>query len=246
MLLDVNLGLPAEQGRIGEVLKSANVKVTSTADLDSLGKAVHSHETDFAYVPSGMYHRVFAHGDRHYKAITSSTSKFTSTVTMTSLLIVRKDDPATSIDDLGGAKYGYINKDCSSTYYPAEILLQRQGRSLSSFLDIQPVNPGSTWEGVVNAVTSGTVRASMILEDVWKTFPQNAADTKVIGSYHHSKGPVMLVPAAMDPEIRQAFLEALLEYAPPWEAVYGGFKPYYHADMVPWFHDLDSLPQNEW
>ena len=37
---------------------------------------------------------------------------------MPSVLVVRKDDPAESLMDLEGATYGYINKSCTSSYFP--------------------------------------------------------------------------------------------------------------------------------
>jgi hypothetical protein len=30
---------------------------------------------------------------------------------------------------------------------------------------------------------------------------------------------------------------------PPWNTVYGGFKPFYYADVHSYFHDLGQMPE---
>ncbi|MDX6294838.1 MAG: hypothetical protein QOH50_3913 [Kribbellaceae bacterium] len=82
----------------------------------------------------------------------------------------------------------------------------------------------------------------MVLEDVWKTFPQNAENTKIIGEYLGSKGPMVVVRDGFDKDIRATLLDAFLNFQPTWDSVYGGYKPYYLADILSWFHDLDQLP----
>ncbi len=241
-LLDQNLGLPTDKKPWSDILSDMGIKAINSTDLVKIDEMVAKHEPDIAFIPSGDYHRLFAKGDRHYQGLAISSSKFTGETTLKSLLIVRKDDPADCLSDLQGEKYGYINKSCSSTYFPPAILLQRKGKKLEDFLKITPVKPGPTWEGLADAVVEGKVRATMILEDVWKTFPKNADTTKVIAEYTGSKGSVILVREDLDRGIREKLLSALLAWAPEWKAVYGGFKPYYYADVHHWFHDLDQLP----
>jgi hypothetical protein len=31
-------------------------------------------------------------------------------------------------------------------------------------------------------------------------------------------------------------------WEPDWNGIFGGLKPYYYADVHPFFHDLDQLP----
>jgi ABC-type phosphate/phosphonate transport system substrate-binding protein len=241
-LLDGNLGIPVEEKPWSDILSRAGITATPSSDLVRIDKMVANHEPDIAFIPSGDFHRLFAKGDHYYRGLAISTSKFTGNTTMRSLLVVRKDDPANALDDLSGAKYGYINKSCSSTYFPPAILLNRQGKKLEEFFQIIPVKPGPTWKGLVDAVVSKDVRATMVLEDVWKTFPKNADETKVIGEYAGSKGAVVLVREGLNEAICKTLLDALLAWAPAWQAVYGGFKPFYYADVHAWFHDLDQLP----
>ena len=65
--------------------------------------------------------------------------------------MVRKDDPANSIEDLAGADYGYMNNSCTSSYFPPAIILNRQGKRLDEFFKIREV-PG--WQNRVDAVVS--------------------------------------------------------------------------------------------
>lgn len=245
-VLDSNLGLPVRHGEIADVLRKQGFAIEGSADLGEVARRLAAHDADIAFVPSGMFHRLFAQGDRFYDGLVLAASKFTGDVTIASLLIVHSDDEAESIDDLEGAPYGYINKACSSTWYPAEILLAAKGRRPDRFFDAKTVNPGSTWQGLVDAVVEGAVRATMVLEDVWRTQAENAARTRVIDRYAGTKGPVLLVRRDLSASARNALREALLDWFPEWDAVYGGFKPFYLADVRPWFHDLDRLAEDQW
>lgn len=99
---------------------------------------------------------------------------------MPSVLVVRADDPAVGIDDLRGASLGYINTSCSSSYFCPAIVLNERGANLADFFDLRSTAP---WQGQIHAVTSGAVRATMVVEDVWRTTPANGSDTKIIGRY---------------------------------------------------------------
>jgi ABC-type phosphate/phosphonate transport system substrate-binding protein len=91
------------------------------------------HEPDIAFMPIADFHRLVAKGDDYYRGFAIATSKFTGTTNLPSVLVVRKDDPAASLNDLEGARYGYINKSCSSSYFPPAILLQKHGKKLDDF-----------------------------------------------------------------------------------------------------------------
>ena len=84
----------------------------------------------------------------------------------------------------------------------------------------------------------------MVLEDVWKSLPKNEENTKIIGDYVDGKPPVVVVREGLDEAIYKTLFDALLAWTPTWDAVYGGFKPFYCADVHPFFHDLNELPSN--
>ena len=52
----------------------------------------------------------------------------------------------------------------------------------------------------------------------------------------------MVVRQDLDKALGKMFLDALVSWVPKWEAVYGGFRPFYYADVQSFFHDLDQLP----
>ena len=241
-ILDSNFGLDVRERPWSDFLPAHGIAAEATADLVRISQSVSRHEPDIAYVPVADFHRLTRTGDRHYRGLAMATSKFTGQVRQRCLLVVRRDDPADSIAGLRGAKFAFINKSCSSSYFPPAILLQRQGETLSGFLDMTPVKPGPTWQGLIDAVVSKAVRATMVLQDTWDFLPGNAESTKVIGEYAGGVEGVVIAREGLDASVRQAFLDALLAWVPAWDTVYGGFKPFYHADVHAYFHDLDQLP----
>ena len=243
-LLDKNFGLDVEEKPWSDFLPAHGITAEATDDLPHIRQSVAKHEPDIAYIPVADFQRLIGKGDDHYRGLAIATSKFTGLVRQRCLLVVRRDDPASGIADLQGAKFAYINTSCSSSYFPPAILLQRQGKKLGEFLDMVPVKPGPTWQGLIDAVVSKEVRATMVLQDTWDFLPKNAESTKVIGEYAGGVEGVIIAREGLDGAVRQAFLDALLAWVPAWDTVYGGFKPFYHADVHAYFHDLDQLPDD--
>lgn len=240
-LLDDNLGLPVREAPWTEILPAAGIVARTSTDLAAIDAMIARHEPDVAYMPIADYHRFFARGDRHYRGLAIATSKFTGLAKLPSVLVVRRDDPATGLDDLGGAEYGIINRSCSSSFFPPAILLAAQGKKVDDFLRIKAVAP---WQGQIDAVVAGRVRATMVPEDVWKTNPGNARVAKVVGRYDTATPPVVVARHGLPEAPRRALLDALLAWTPRWEAVYGAFRPFYYADVHAFFHDLDGLPRD--
>lgn len=238
-LVDANLGLCVDESPWREFLPTVGIVAEPTVDLDELDARIARHEPDIVFTPVPGFHRLLTGGDRSYRGLAIVTSKFTGRTNLPSVLVVRADDPAGSIDDLQGSTYGYINKSCTSCYFAAAILLHRRGKSLEEFFDIRPTAP---WQGQIDAVKSGTVRATMVPEDVWQGTPENSADTKIIDRYDDPTGPVIIVRDGLDEGILKPFLDALLEWKPGPDALYGPFKPYRNDDVADFFRDLDRLP----
>jgi ABC-type phosphate/phosphonate transport system substrate-binding protein len=172
------------------------------------------HVPDLAFISISDFLRSVAKGDQHYRGFAIATSKFTGTTNLPSVLVVRQDDPAQSFADLEGARYGYINKSCSSSYFPANIVLAKQGKRLDEYVNIVQVKP---WQGQIDAVVAKEVRATMVAEDVWKTTPGNAQHTRIIGRYDNAK-PAPIV-ARQDPNAKaiSALVEGLFA---GWEATH--------------------------
>jgi phosphonate transport system substrate-binding protein len=238
-LLDRNLGLPADQEPWQSFLTELGIRTDASTDLVDIDKQVADNSPDIAFIPIADFHRLLATGDKYYHGFVIATSKFTGSVDLPSVLVVGKDDPAKSLEDLEGATYGYINKSCSSSYFPPAIMLQKKGLELDHFLKISQVK---AWQGQVDAVIAGEVRATMVPEDVWKTTPDNAKHTKVIDRYDNAKPAMIVARDGIDEEVRKKLLERLIQWSPKWEAVYGPFKPFFLAEVFSFFHDLDALP----
>ncbi len=173
------------------------------------------HEPDVAYVPHRRLPPLFARGDRHYRGLAIATSKFTGRAKLPSVLVVRRDDPATGLDDLGGAEYGIINRSCSSSFFPPAILLG-EGETVDDFLRSRRSRPGRGRSTPWSPAGSGP---RWCPEDVWKTNPGNARVAKVVGRYDTATRRRWSWPGTASPEApRRALLDALLA----WIAAPGG------------------------
>lgn len=243
-LLDSNLGLAVDEAPWPKTLEEAGIATEETSDLAALDERMEKHEPDIAFMPSADFLRMLAKGDRTYEGLAIATSKYTGQPKLRALLVVRKDDPAESIEDLAGAKLGYINRSCSSSYFPPAILLARQDKVLDDVLNLVEVTPGPTWQGLIDAVVDGSVRATMVLEDTWRLLPSNADTTKVIADYPAGVGAIVAVREDVDADTRKTLLDALVAWMPTWDdKVYGAFKPYLYADVHHFLHDLKELPE---
>jgi phosphonate transport system substrate-binding protein len=238
-LIDDNLGLHPDEKPWSEFLPRAGITTITTTDLPELDRSVAAHEPDIVFMPIADFHRVRATGDRYYRGFAIVTSKFTGGTALPSVLVVRNDDPATGLADLAGASFGYINRSCTSSYFALAILLQRNGFSLDGFATLRPTPP---WQGQIDAVVSGDVRATIVLEDVWKSTPANAETTKIIGRYDNATGAVIVVRDGLGESFLHTLLDALVAWQPKPEAIFGGFKPFADSDVTRFFADLDQLP----
>src|SRR6478735_9339410 len=116
-LIDDNLGLDPGESPWREFLPRAGI----TTDLPELDRSVDAHEPDIAFMPIADFHRVRTAGDRYYRGFAILTSKFTGGTALPSVVVVRKDDPATGLADLAGASFGYVNRSCTSSYFALAI-----------------------------------------------------------------------------------------------------------------------------
>ena len=212
-VLNSNLGLAVDKKPWSVILPAAGIVAEPTMNLESVARIPANHQADIAHILAEDFHRIGRKGDRHYRGLTIATSKFTGQPTQRSLPVVRRDDPATGLRDLQKVKYGYIKKSCSSSYFPSAVLLKKQGIMLADFLDLTPVRP---FQCQIDAVVDGPVRATMVLEDVWKSTPKSAEQTKIIGQFDHRKPPIIAVRTSPDKSTRELLLDALVGWALEW------------------------------
>ena len=238
-LIDTNLPLDAESSEIAAVLREFDVRCEGTTDLPLIGRKIRAHEPDVALIPLADWHRSLRKGDRHYRGLAIATSKYTGTTAMPSVLVVRKDDPATGLMDLEGATYGYINKSCTSSYFPPFVMLNKAGIEAERFLEMRPVK---AWQGQIDAVLDGEVRCTMVPEDVWRTTASNFETTKLVDRYDDARPALVVARRDLDATLRTALLDAIVQWVPPWSAIYGCYRPFLYADVHHFFHELDQLP----
>lgn len=238
-LLDSNLGLPVDDPPWRDLLRDAGIATISTDDLEAIDRSVERHEPDIVYLPIADFHRLLARGDTHYRGVVLVTSKLTGRVRLPSVLVVRRDDPAQGFEDLRGATLGIINRSCSSSYFAPAIVAHRHGEDLEDVVILRPTPP---WQAQIDAVIAGAVRATMVIEDVWRSTPANARATKVIGRYDDATGAVVIVRHGLDASVVTALREALLRWRPEPGSVFGPFTPYRDDDVATFFADMDRLP----
>lgn len=238
-VLDKNLELPTDQEPWIGMLKAAGIKVHATTDLVYIDQLLAGNGPDIAYIPGGDFCKLILKGNPHYQGLVIATSKFTGEPYQLTLLVVRKDDPANSIDDLAGSTYGYMNRSCSSSYFPPAVMLNREGKNFEQFLKIVEV-PG--WQNRVDAVVAKKIRSTMILDDVWKMTPSNEETCKIIGEMNYCAPAILAVNKRLDIETVGKLREQALSYIPSWQTVYGAFRPYNYADVQSFTHYLSELP----
>ena len=242
-VLDTNLGLPVTETPWKGLFQEADIHIEETRDMVLVDRLLANDGPDLAYVPGADFCVMLVKGNQHYRGLAIGTSKFTGKPAQRTLLVVRKDDPATSLDDLEGSDYGWMNRSCSSSYFPPAILLQQQGKKIENFLKGRIVGG---WQERVDAVVAKTIRSTMILEDVWKMTPSNTEVAKIIGEYVPCVPSIVIARTDLDPAIVQTLQDHLLRYIPDWStSVYGAFRPFLYADVQTFCHQLGALPANE-
>ncbi|MGF6771917.1 ABC-type phosphate/phosphonate transport system substrate-binding protein [Paraburkholderia sp. GAS199] len=241
-LLNRNLDFPITAEPWTSLLAKAGMDAEATTDIPRMNQLLEAGRPDMAYVPGAGFCVMMRKGNAHYRALVIATSKFSGRPAQRTLLVVRHDDPASKLDDLEGSTYGYLNRSCSSSFFPPAIMLNEKGKKLDTFFKLKQV---AGWQERVDAVIAQSVRATMILDDVWKMTPANEQTTKVIGEYDACVPAVLIVRKDLNPGIIATFQDHLLSYRPDWNNVYGAFRPFYFADIQTFFHQLCQLPDDE-
>jgi ABC-type phosphate/phosphonate transport system substrate-binding protein len=237
-ILNKNLDFPVTKEPWTSIFSAAGIQAEETTDLAKIDQLLTAGGPDLAYVAGAAFCVMLQQNNQHYRGLVIATSKFTGQAAQRTLLVVRHDDPATSLDDLEGSEYAYLNRSCSSSFFPPAILLQQKGKQIDTFFKLKQV---AGWQARIDAVVARSVRATMILEDVWKMTPKNTDVAKVIGEYFPCVPAILIVRKDLDRGIVNTIQEYLLSYVPEWTNVYGAFRPFYFADVQTFYHQLGLL-----
>ena len=124
---------------MGRAFQTAGCAITSTLDLDALTTALLEHQFDFSYLPSANCFCL--RNDRAWRGLASALSSHTRSPAQSSVFVVKRTNPATSWQQLKGARLGYINTHCTTSYFAPSILLAREGFALNAFFDAFAVAP---------------------------------------------------------------------------------------------------------
>jgi ABC-type phosphate/phosphonate transport system substrate-binding protein len=130
-ILTKNLGFPITEEPWTSIFSAAGIKAEATTDLAKVEKKLMEGGLNIAYVPGAGFCVMLRKGNPHYRDLVIATSKFTGQAAQRTLLLVGQDDPAKGLDDLEGSEYGYLNRTCSSSFFPPAILLQQKGVRIS-------------------------------------------------------------------------------------------------------------------
>jgi len=209
-ILNENLDFPATEEPWPSIFSAAGIEAESTTDLTKIDQLLAAGGPGIPYVPGAAFCLVLRKNNPFYRGLVIATSKFTGLAAQRTLLVVRHNDPAQSLDDLEGSEYAYLNRSCSSSFFPPAMLLQQKGKQIDTFFKLKQV---AGWQARVDAVVAGAVGADdsgRCLEDD----PRNADVAKVIGEYFPCVPAVLIVRKDLDPGVVNILREHLLSYVP--------------------------------
>lgn len=141
-LLNENLDFPATQEPWVSILSATGIEAEFTTDLSKMDHLLTVGSPALAYVAGASFCLMLRRNNPHYLGLVIATSKFTGQPAQRTLLVVRQDDPAASLDDLEGSEYAYLNRSCSSSFFPPAILLQEKGKRIDAFFKLKQVAGG--------------------------------------------------------------------------------------------------------
>jgi phosphonate transport system substrate-binding protein len=236
---DANLRFPLNEPGWQAFVAREHLTIGATTDLSALTESLARHEVDFCYLPSADDY--ILRGDSCYFGLASARSLRTRRPEQGSVMVVAKDNPASDWHDLQGARLGYINTYCTTSYFAPAILLAREGRMLDAFFDAFPVSP---WQGQIDAVVAGIIDVTMVFEDVWLARPENARRTRVIGRLDDLPTPVFIAHSDDKDGLAARLKDRLLALPAPSSAsaLYGGFAAYQEARMSRFFAEIERIP----
>lgn len=236
---DANLELPLAEPYWASLFKAASCEITSTLDLDKLTAALLKHQFDFAYLPAANC--FFLRNDRAWRGLASALSPRTKSPAQNSVLVVKRSSPATSWQQMKGARLGYINRYCTTSYFAPSILLAREGFALETFFDACAVAP---WQGQIDAVIDGSIDSTMVYEDVWLGRESNAAETRIITRLDDLPTPPVIALTSLEAAFASKLTSALIAYdsKPAPGVLYAGFATYQDMRMRRFFAELEKVP----
>ncbi|MEZ5787845.1 MAG: PhnD/SsuA/transferrin family substrate-binding protein [Xanthobacteraceae bacterium] len=202
---DVNLGFPVDHPDWAAFFHSHGWRTAGYDDMGKLTATLEAHAAAASFLPAANY--FYLRNDPAYAGLASCLAMKTGSTTVASVLVVPKASTAQSVRDLKGARLGYINTYCTTSYFAPAILLSEQGMAFDGFF--QP-KPAGAWQHQIDSMLAGEVDATMVEEGIWLDKPANRVSTKIIGRVDRLPGPLVVLAQGVDAAFASSFLAKLL------------------------------------
>lgn len=202
---DVNLGFPLDHPDWADFFRARGWRTEGYDDMGKLTEVLRAHAAAASFLPAANY--FYVRNDPAFAGLAGALAMRAGTATVTSVLVVPKASTAQSITDLRGARLGYINTYCTTSYFAPAILLAEQGIAFDTFF---AARPAGAWQHQINSMLAGEVDATMVEEGIWLDEPSNQELTKIIGRVDGLPGPLIVLARSIKPAFATAFLEKLL------------------------------------
>lgn len=202
---DVNLGFPLDHLDWADFFCAHGWRVEGFDDMVKLTAALRSHAPAASFLPAANY--FYVRNDPTYTGLAGALAQRTGAATVSSVLVVPKASAARGITDLKGARLGYINTCCTTSYFAPAILLAEHGIAFEGFFATKPTG---AWQHQIDSILAGEVDATMVEEGIWLDKPANQELTKIIGRVDGLPGPLVVLARNAKPAFAAAFLAKLL------------------------------------
>ena len=230
---DGNLELQLGDAAWQALLSEHGIEVAEYRDMAALTRDLHAGAATFAYLPAA--NDFYLRDDVAYEPVASAVFAADGSTSFDSLLIVAGPSAATSVEDLRGARLGYVHRYCTSTFLAPALLCAGRGEQLEGFFGELVVVP--PYQAQIEALVRGECDTTMVEEDVWLRTPANAERARVLARQSALPSPVFIARADADPELRRALERHLLTHRPPVTpaTMFAGFAPFQREQVEAFF-----------
>ncbi|QVL58327.1 MAG: PhnD/SsuA/transferrin family substrate-binding protein [Simkaniaceae bacterium] len=233
--IDENLGLNIEDPKWHQFINQFNITILNYSDMKLLTEKMEENTVQLSYLPSGNY--FYFHSDPFYKPIANALFCSNDDCKANCVLIVKKESPINSLPELKGKVLGYIHPYCTSSYFAPALLLWKNDFSIHHFFS--SLKETGAWQKQIDAVISGEVDATMVLESVWSADPKNQEKTKIIAREGNLPSPLIIYGKSVDKTLLAELEKILFFHKPPAlpNALFNGFIPFQNGLVENFFSE---------
>lgn len=165
-------------------------------------------ELDFAWVCSHSFTQAWDAG----LVDLAATPVFRGRATYRSYVIVHRDDPASTLDDLSGRTFAFTDPDSATGYIIPRAMLRESGRDPDRFFrqTFFTWDHGQAIEAVAERVADGGSVDSYVWEYIAQKRPRLGALTRKIAQSAEFGFPPMVARRGIDPALAERFSTALM------------------------------------